>query len=305
MAIAATSRMRLIKVSSKSVDGVARAPASGLTIRRQIPSFLPLTDKILKGHFLPATPWMRAASISLAVAAVMTSACSGGDGEKASPKVVLTPTYPSETSTTAATPSSATPSTAPGPSGTGAVTTGAGGAGTPAAGGGAAVPTSSSFTDPTGDLTVSVDRPPRYADLAGATLSRSAAGFELRVRLADKAPASGTKERTMNVASFYDVSGDGTIDYEVWLNLAAHGWGGAYFDRTRPRGNRFGDQAGVTIEVVGNEVVARFPLAHLGGAERFRWSVASEWGRYEVIGTAAAARDDAPDGDAPARFPVA
>ena len=70
------------------------------------------------------------------------------------------------------------------------------------------------------------------------------------------------------------------------------------------RGNRFGDEAAVTIDVAGNEVVTRFPLTHLASAERFRWSLAPEWGRYEVIGTTGAARDDGPDGDAPVRFPA-
>ena len=245
---------------------------------------------------------MRVAWATGAVAVLVASGCSN-DEDRPRPRIGLAPAYPAETTTTGPVGAPASVLDA-GAGGTTTVGPAAGPGAVPAPGGPAAPPTSASFTDPTGDLTLSVDPPPRYADLAGATLTRSAAGFELRVRVAGPVPATGSSDRTLNLASFYDVSGDGVIDYEVWLNLAGGGWGGAYFDRTRRRGNRFGDEAEVTIEVAGNQVVARFPLAHLASAERFRWSLASEWGRYEVIGTTGAARDDGPDGDAPVRFPA-
>jgi hypothetical protein len=164
--------------------------------------------------------------------------------------------------------------------------------------------TAAAITDPSGDLTPSLaDPPPPWADLTGATLLRRADGFELRVRLGGGSAPTGTDEdHTMNIASFYDVDGDGTIDYEVWANLAAHGWGGSWFDNRAGKA-AFADKANVAITVAGDEVVLRFPLSHLGGAEAFRWSLASEWGRYEVLGTVATARDDAPDHDAAARFP--
>lgn len=163
--------------------------------------------------------------------------------------------------------------------------------------------TTAAIVDGQGDLTESAESPPAWADLLGGTLIRRADGFELRVRLAGgSVPTTTDEDHTMNVASFYDVDGDGSVDYEVWANLAWRGWGGSWFDN-RGKKAQLGAKAGVGIEVVGDEVVLRFPLARVGGAERFRWSLASEWGRYEVLGTPATARDDAPDFDAAARFP--
>jgi hypothetical protein len=158
--------------------------------------------------------------------------------------------------------------------------------------------------DRVGDLTPSpLDPPPPWADLAGAKLTRTPSGFELRVTLGGgTAPTTTDEDHTMNVASFYDVDGDGTVDYEVWANLASGGWGSSWFDNDGRRG-AFQERSGVTVTVEGGDVVMRFPATHLGGFERFRWSVASEWGRYEVLGTAATARDDAPDNDGAARFP--
>lgn len=105
----------------------------------------------------------------------------------------------------------------------------------------------------------------------------------------------------MNVASFFDVDGDGVIDYEIWANLADTGWSPAYFDNTGA-GGKFGQGSGVEVEVAGGELVMRFPLSHLANSRGFRWSLASEWGRYEVISSPAAARDDAPDNDGFVRF---
>lgn len=107
----------------------------------------------------------------------------------------------------------------------------------------------------------------------------------------------------MNIASFYDVDGNGSIDYEVWLNVAAGGWGSSYFDNTGEGKGGFQEKSGVTVSPEGAEVVARFPLTHFAGAERLRWSLASEWGRYEAVGTSAMVRDDLPDNDVPANFP--
>ncbi|MGH9085037.1 MAG: hypothetical protein ACRDYW_06255, partial [Acidimicrobiales bacterium] len=158
-------------------------------------------------------------------------------------------------------------------------------------------------SDPRGDVTPALaDAAPGWADLTGADLRTTADGFELRVSLGEAAPSVAPEGRTMNVAAFADVDGDGGIDYEVWANLAAEGWGGAWYDN-RAGTARFVDESGVAVTVEGGALVLRFPASHLGGATRFRWSVASEWGRYEAIGTVAAARDDAPDGDAPAGFP--
>lgn len=163
-------------------------------------------------------------------------------------------------------------------------------------------PTTGTISDRQGDVTFSLDRRPDWADLIGGTLTRRGDGYELRVKLGGAVPSTYETERTINIASFYDVTGDGSIDYEVWVNLAAEGWGGSYFDNTRTGANRINDEA-LTITPTGDELVVSFPLAHLAAAERMQWALAMEWGRYEAIGTAAAARDDAPDNDAAAAFP--
>jgi hypothetical protein len=160
------------------------------------------------------------------------------------------------------------------------------------------------LTDPAGDVSTSLERPPAWADLLGATLVRSSSGFELRVHLAGgKAPSSSDADHTMNLASFYDVDGDGTIDYEVWANVASGGWGSSYFDDVH-HGGGYQEKSGVTVTPEGDEVVLRFPSSHLGGSTTFRWSIASEWGRYDALGTLATARDAAPDNpDDAADFP--
>lgn len=69
-------------------------------------------------------------------------------------------------------------------------------------------------------------------------LTRIGKEFELAIDLAGDVPTRATDDdHTMNVASFYDLDGDGQIDAEVWVNLA----------------------------------------------DAFRWSIASEWGRYEAL----------------------
>lgn len=194
------------------------------------------------------------------------------------------------------------PATAPAPS---PAASAAGPAQAPAttSAGAAVEPLTATITDRVGDATPSLlDRPPAWADLAGARLTRDDNGFELRVRLAGgRAPSSTDAEHTMNIASFYDVDGDGAIDYEVWANVSDGGWGGSWFDNRNGEA-RYGDDAGVTWTPEGDAIVMRFPHTHLGGASRLRWSVASEWGRYEVLTSPASARDDAPDHDQPASF---
>jgi hypothetical protein len=129
--------------------------------------------------------------------------------------------------------------------------------------------------------------------------------MELRVHLGGTVPATAPDgDHTMNVASFYDVDGDGQVDFEVWANLADTGWGPAWFDDRGKGKARFGDRSGVTVTVEGDELVLGFATGLVGDAERFRWSLASEWGRYEVLGTLAAARDDAPDDDGSVTFPT-
>ncbi|HVF74425.1 MAG TPA: hypothetical protein VM938_05205 [Acidimicrobiales bacterium] len=234
---------------------------------------------------------------------LVVGACSRGKPKQSADGDLLTPQFAPDTSTTLTTTADGVMTTTrPGaPGATTTPSTGASGQ-QPAP----VVPgaTTAALVDPRGDLTPSpLDPPPAWADLVGATLLRRADGFELRVRLGGGSAPTGTDEdHTMNIASFYDVDGNGSVDYEVWANLAASGWGGSWFDNRAGKA-AFADKARVAVTVAGDEVVLRFPLSHLGNAEQFRWSLASEWGRYEVLGTAATARDDAPDNDGAARFP--
>jgi hypothetical protein len=242
---------------------------------------------------------LRASAIALATALAL-AACGGGGGTDPSKlKQTLRPQFAPTSTSTAATDSSTSSTTIAGSSSTAA--------GTPPSTTAplAAAPTAAAIVDRAGDVTPSpLDRPPAWADLLGARLTRRADGFELRVRLAGgSAPSSTDEAHTMNVASFYDLDGDGRVDFEVWANLASRGWGSSYFDDVHGSGD-FQERSGVTVTTEGDEVVLRFPLTHLQRATRFRWSIASEWGRYEVLGTAASARDDAPDDDAAADFPA-
>ena len=170
--------------------------------------------------------------------------------------------------------------------------------------GAATVTTSASITDDVGDPSITLEQRPAWADLAGATLQRSSAGYELRVSLAAAPPTvAPDDDHTMNIATFFDVDGDGVVDYEVWVTLADNGWGPAYFDDGRDRA-WYAERSGVAVTVDGDEVVLRFGLNHLGGADRIRWALSSEWGRYEAIGTPTMARDQAPNGGRPADFPA-
>jgi hypothetical protein len=164
-------------------------------------------------------------------------------------------------------------------------------------------PVTARIQDRLGDATRSLlDTPPAWADLAGATLTRSGDQFELRVQLGGgAAPERTDSDHTMNVASFYDVDGDGTVDFEVWANVADSGWSGSWFDDTH-RTAKYGDDAGVTWTPEGDAIVMRFDAAHVGNARTFRWSVASEWGRYETLSGPTSSKDDAPDDDQPATF---
>ena len=264
-------------------------------------------------------------SIAIGASVLLLAACGGGDDDTPA-KESLAPQFLPEasvgpgasTSSTVGGDASTAGTSAPVRSG-GTSSTAAGGASGPGAAptsipadagpatAGAPAMAEASITDAARDVTPSpLDRPPAWADLLGARLVRRADGMELRVRLGGSAAPQKTAdaEHTMNIASFFDLNGDGRIDTEVWLNVAAGGWGATWFDNVGDGGG-FQEGSGVTVVAEGDEVVARFPLTHLGGAERFRWAIASEWGRYETIGTAAAARDDLPDNDNVAAFPGA
>lgn len=150
---------------------------------------------------------------------------------------------------------------------------------------------SASLSDPTGDVSGSLAKAPDQVDIVGATLTRGPDGFSLRVSFAGAVPARDA-EKTENVASFYDVDGDGQVDYEVWATLADNGWSSSY---RFPDGARFGADSQVDVRVDGRDLVLGFPLAHLRQARAFRWSVGAEWGTYEQVAAGATAHDTAPD----------
>jgi hypothetical protein len=149
-----------------------------------------------------------------------------------------------------------------------------------------------SLTDPSGDVKGSLTGAPGYVDITGATVTRNNGGFELALDVAGAVPARQTDpDRTMNAASFYDLDGDGTIDYEIWATLADNGWSGSY--RT-PSGASYNDDSGVTATPRGHTLLIRFSLGHLDRATRFRWAVGAEWGTYTQIAAGTTAEDNAP-----------
>ena len=245
---------------------------------------------------------MLARPLAVAVTLALVSGACGGDDDSVAPaEVPMAPQFAPETS---AAPEGApeTSTTAGSAAAVPAATESS--SSTPGPGTGAAASERrASVADPRGDVTPALaDSAPAWADLTGADLRSTAGAYELRVALGGAAPSQAPEGRTMNVALFADTDGDGGIDYEVWANLGPEGWGGSWYDN-RAGTVRFVDDSGVTVTTEGAALVRRFPASHLGSASSFRWSVASEWGRYEAIGTIAAARDDAPDGDAPTGFP--
>lgn len=159
-------------------------------------------------------------------------------------------------------------------------------------------PLSASVTDPTGDVRGTLTGAPRYADLTGATLTRGDV-FEVRVSFAGAVPQRQTDDRIVQVATFYDLDGDGETDYEVWASLADSGWGTSY--RT-PDGARFGDDSGASARPEGDDLVLTFPLTHLRRAESMAWAVGAQWGTLEQVSTGTTSKDNAPDGGW-ARFP--
>lgn len=159
------------------------------------------------------------------------------------------------------------------------------------------------FADPVGDATpgVGTDTPPPWTDLAGGSLERRADAYRLVVRLGGEAPKAAPGSETMNIASFYDLDGDGAIDYEIWVNLGPDGWGPVWYD---DQGNAApGEDSNVTVEIEGDEVQLIFPGVMLASPDRLRFSIASEYGELTTIGSSFARRDDAPDDDQAVSFP--
>lgn len=154
--------------------------------------------------------------------------------------------------------------------------------------------------DSAGDVTGLTS--PGWADLRSAELARANSGFTLTHEANEAFPEQGHGTNTMNIATFVDIDGDGDIDYEIWANLSPEGWGTSYFDE-REGTARYAADDSVDVEVVDGDVVLRFPASHLAQAPSFRWSIASEYGPYEAIGTDAMARDYLPDDRSGRPFP--
>jgi len=163
---------------------------------------------------------------------------------------------------------------------------------TPAAEPGQSGPVRASISDPTGDVRGTLTGAPSYADLTGAELTRGAA-FEVRVSFAGAVPQRQTDDRIVQVATFYDLDGDGQTDYEVWASLADDGWGTSY--RT-PDGARYGDASGARARPEGNDLVLTFPLTHLERAGSTAWAVGAQWGTLEQVASGTTSKDNAPDG---------
>ncbi len=153
-------------------------------------------------------------------------------------------------------------------------------------------PLRASVSDPAGDVRGSLTGAPAYADLTGAAFTRDDV-FEVRVSFAGAVPQRQTDDRIVQVATFYDLDGDGETDYEVWASLADNGWGTSY--RT-PDGARFGEDSGARARPEGNDLVITFPLSHLERADAMAWAVGAQWGTLEQISTGTTSKDNAPDG---------
>ena len=236
------------------------------------------------------TGWARAVGTGIALA--LLAGCGGGDGddEAATTTSVPTgrrdaPTFPAEgaTSTTGV-------STTVTSAGTGAGTTSA------------PDRPKVAFDDPVGDATAGVGTgTPAWTDLAGGSLERQGHAYRLIVRLGDIPPARSSGTATMNIASYYDVDGDGSVDFEIWANLGPNGWAPVWYDDAGHAAA--GAKTNVTIKVTGSEVRLLFPDVLIDAPARLRFSLASEYGSLATLGTDAARRDDAPDGDQAVSFP--
>lgn len=153
----------------------------------------------------------------------------------------------------------------------------------------------SQVTDPAGDTTAPLlGSAPDAADLIAGNVERTGSGqVTVTIELAE-APEPPDEGTTMNVASFHDLTGDGEIDLELWLNHSEQGWFPSWRDN-RAGEAAYGDESGLTLEVEGARLVLTVPAERVGDVTSWRWSLGLEWGRYEWLGTDAAAHDLAPD----------
>lgn len=250
---------------------------------------------------------LRLKAAACCVVAMLTTACGGGEAERGLDELgtpSFTPVEEPEVESGSSTPTSGPQGSPQSPTATtevgGSADDGAATDESP----GATVPLERvEFTDPVGDATPGVGSgaPPPWTDLAGGSLERRADAYRLIVRLGGDAPTRAPGSETMNIASFYDVDGDGSIDYEIWVNLGPDGWGPVWYD---DQGNAApGEDSNVTVEIEGDEVRLVFPGVMLASPDRLRFSIASEYGELTTIGSSFARRDDAPDDDQAVSFP--
>jgi hypothetical protein len=249
-----------------------------------------------------------------ALAFMSGAACdrSSGEGETAPSAAHTdersTPTFPSvesaspqgDGSTAAAAPPSSTPtgSAAPAPSGRAEPTGDGGPSSTNTAD---AAVQKVTFDDPVGDATGGIGASPTWADLAGGSLERQGNAYRLIVRLGGDAPETSPRPKTMNIATYFDLNGDGAVDREIWVNLGPNGWGPAVYDN---EGHATpGRASNVSVVEEGGNVRILFPDVTLGRPIRLRFSVASEYGDVTALGGTTTRRDDAPDNDRPVSFP--
>ena len=153
----------------------------------------------------------------------------------------------------------------------------------------------SSVTDPQGDTTSPLlGSAPEWADLVGGSVERTGTGdvtLTLVLAAEPEPPSDGT---TMNVAAFHDLTGDGNIDLEVWANWSADGWFPSWRDNLDGAA-AYGDDTGIEVRADGPELHLVVSAERFADTTAWRWSMGLEWGRYEWLGTDAAAHDLAPD----------
>lgn len=149
--------------------------------------------------------------------------------------------------------------------------------------------------DGTGDLQgVGRSSAPAHADLRSLALEVAGDTATITIGFAGPAPEQGEGDDILNVATYHDVTGDGSVDYEIWASLTADGWGTSWYD-VRNGTARFAADDDVDVDVVDGAVVLTFPPGHLGGARSGRWLASSEWGSVATISSGTSTTDDAPD----------
>jgi hypothetical protein len=235
----------------------------------------------------------RARTVGVAMTLALLAGCGAGSDGDGAVTTTTTPTGKLTAPTFDADPSATSSTTT--------TTTAGAGATTPPTGG--ATVEKVAFDDPVGDATagVGLGAPSPWTDLAGGSLERQGNAFRLIVRLGGAPPARSDGRTTMNIASYFDVDGDGAVDFEIWANLGPNGWAPVWYDDEGHAAA--GDRSNVTIKVTGTEVRLLFPDVMIDAPARLRFSLASEYGSLAALGTDAARRDDAPDGDRAVAFP--